>query len=65
MKLNILKLSHLARPRTYEDAPAATLTAEQSLRRSGKGTEGEVLAELRRFYRLTNARKLAHIERVS
>jgi hypothetical protein len=36
---------------------------ELSLRRAGAGTEGEVLAELRRFYRLTNARKLAHIER--
>lgn len=36
---------------------------ERSLRRSGAGTEGEVLTELRRFYRLTNARKLAHIER--
>jgi hypothetical protein len=36
---------------------------EQSLRRRGAGTEGEVLTELRRFYRLSNARKLAHIER--
>lgn len=36
---------------------------ERSLRRSGAGTEGEVLRELRRFYRLTNARKVAHIER--
>ncbi|MGH8287635.1 MAG: hypothetical protein ACREV7_01210 [Steroidobacteraceae bacterium] len=36
---------------------------ERSLRRTGSGTEGEVLAELRRFYRLSNARKLAHIER--
>jgi hypothetical protein len=36
---------------------------ERSLRRTGSGTEGEVLAELRRFYRFTNARKLAHIER--
>jgi 60 kDa SS-A/Ro ribonucleoprotein len=34
MKLNILKLSHLARPRTHEGAPAAVITAEQSLRRS-------------------------------
>jgi hypothetical protein len=34
MKLNILKLSHLARPRTHEGAPAAILTAEQTLRRS-------------------------------
>ncbi len=38
---------------------------EQSLRRSdgGSGAEGEVLTELRRFYRLSNARKVAHIER--
>jgi len=36
---------------------------ERSLRRRGAGTEGEVLTELRRFYRLSNARKLAHIER--
>ncbi len=36
---------------------------EQSLRRSQRGSEGEVLAELRRFYRLSNARKVAHIER--
>jgi 60 kDa SS-A/Ro ribonucleoprotein len=40
MKLNILKLSHLARPidgprpRTYEGAPALVLTPEQNLRRS-------------------------------
>lgn len=39
MKLNILKLSHLAfltpaRPRTHEGAPAAVLTPEQALRRS-------------------------------
>ena len=34
MKLNILKLSHLARPRTHEGAPAAIITAEQALRRS-------------------------------
>src|SRR5580704_2375584 len=34
MKLNILKLSHLARPRTHEGAPAAILTTEQALRRS-------------------------------
>jgi hypothetical protein len=33
---------------------------EQSLR---EHAEGAVLAELRRFYRLTNTRKLAHIER--
>jgi hypothetical protein len=36
---------------------------ERSLRRSDAGSEGEVLAELRRFYRLSNARKLAHIDR--
>src|SRR6185312_12516518 len=35
---------------------------ERSLRRNGAGTEGEVLRELRRFYRLSNARKLAHID---
>src|SRR5246127_2175568 len=34
MKLNILKLAHLVRPRTHEGAPAAILTAEQALRRS-------------------------------
>ena len=34
MKLNILKLSHLARPRTHERAPAPVLTPEQQLRRS-------------------------------
>jgi len=34
MKLTIIKLSHLARPRTHERAPAAVLTPEQSLRRS-------------------------------
>jgi hypothetical protein len=36
---------------------------ERSLRRSAAGTEDEVLRELRRFYRLSNSRKLAHIER--
>src|SRR5579871_3753247 len=34
VRLNVLKLSHLARPRTHEGAPAAVLTAEQALRRS-------------------------------
>jgi hypothetical protein len=34
MKLNILKLAHLARPRTHEGATATILTAEQALRRS-------------------------------
>jgi len=33
MKLNILKLAHLARPRTHEGAPAAIITPEQALRR--------------------------------
>jgi hypothetical protein len=37
---------------------------EQRLRSAAHG-EREVLAELRRFYRLTNARKRAHIERTS
>ena len=36
---------------------------EQSLRGARRESDGEVLAELRRFYRLTNLRKLAHIER--
>jgi hypothetical protein len=40
---------------------------EQSLRAQGGRSQGEargeVLAELRRFYRLTNARKVAHIRR--
>jgi hypothetical protein len=36
---------------------------EQSLRGARGDSGGEVLAELRRFYRLTNTRKLAHIER--
>jgi 60 kDa SS-A/Ro ribonucleoprotein len=34
MRLNILKLSHLARPRTHEGAPAAVISAEQALRRT-------------------------------
>jgi 60 kDa SS-A/Ro ribonucleoprotein len=34
MKLNILKLSHLVRPRTHEGAPAAVISDEQALRRS-------------------------------
>jgi hypothetical protein len=33
MKLNILKLSHLARPRTHEGAPAVAVTPELALRR--------------------------------
>jgi hypothetical protein len=36
---------------------------EQSLRDARGDSGGEVLAELRRFYRLTNSRKRAHIER--
>jgi hypothetical protein len=36
---------------------------EQSLRGAQGRSQVEVLAELRRFYRLTNARKLAHIQR--
>ncbi len=36
---------------------------EQSLRGARAAADREVLAELRRFYRLTNARKVAHIER--
>jgi hypothetical protein len=36
---------------------------EQSLRGGRGDSQGEVLAELRRFYRLTNFRKRAHIER--
>jgi hypothetical protein len=36
---------------------------EHSLRGSRGDSDGEVLAELRRFYRLTNTRKVAHIER--
>jgi hypothetical protein len=38
---------------------------ERSLRGARGDSEGEVLAELRRFYRLTNARKVAHIERTA
>lgn len=36
---------------------------DRSLRASPRALEHAVLAELRRFYRLTDARKLAHIER--
>jgi hypothetical protein len=36
---------------------------EQSLREAHGDSNGAVLAELRRFYRLTNTRKMAHIER--
>ena len=34
MRLNILKLSHLARPRTHEGAPAVRVSPELALRRS-------------------------------
>jgi hypothetical protein len=36
---------------------------EQSLRGGRADSEAEVLAQLRRFYRLTNAQKMEHIER--
>ena len=36
---------------------------ERSLSAPGRDSEQQVLAELRRFYRLSDARKLAHIER--
>jgi hypothetical protein len=38
---------------------------EQSLRDAQGRSQVQVLAELRRFYRLTNARKLAHIQRTA
>jgi len=38
---------------------------EQSLRDAQGRSQDEVLAELRRFYRLTNARKVAHIRRTA
>jgi hypothetical protein len=38
---------------------------EQSLRDARGRSQAEVLTELRRFYRLTNARKVAHIQRTS
>jgi hypothetical protein len=51
---------------------AATRHAEKfcrrlagSLKQSREEIEKEVLAELRRFYRLTDARKVAHIERLA
>jgi hypothetical protein len=37
----------------------------QSLSESRSAMENGVLAELRRFYRLTDARKVAHIERMA
>src|SRR5438270_964007 len=38
---------------------------ERSLRGTRDLSQAEVLTELRRFYRLTNARKVAHIERTA
>jgi hypothetical protein len=38
---------------------------EQSLRGARGRSQAEIMAELRRFYRLTNARKVAHIERTA
>jgi len=38
---------------------------EQSLRGARGRSQAEVLTELRRFYRLTNARKMAHIQRTA
>jgi hypothetical protein len=38
---------------------------EQSLRDARGRSQAEVLTELRRFYRLTNARKVAHIQRTA
>lgn len=38
---------------------------EQSLRDARGQSQAPVLAELRRFYRLTNARKVAHIQRTA
>ncbi len=37
----------------------------QSLRGARSAADREVLAELRRFYRLTNARKVEHIDRIA
>ena len=34
MKLNVLKLSHLVRPRTHEGTPAVAVSPELALRRS-------------------------------
>jgi hypothetical protein len=38
---------------------------ERSLRGARDSSQAEVLTELRRFYRLTNARKVAHIQRTA
>lgn len=38
---------------------------ERSLRGARDASQAEVLTELRRFYRLTNARKVAHIQRTA
>jgi hypothetical protein len=37
---------------------------EQSLRNARGRSDAQVLAELRRFYRLTTARKVAHIRQM-
>ncbi|HEY6926478.1 MAG TPA: hypothetical protein VI653_23540 [Steroidobacteraceae bacterium] len=63
--------SRLARGREamYRDASRYAEKFCRRLEHSLRGARGEsggaVLAELRRFYRLTNARKLAHIERTA
>lgn len=55
------------RERLYQEASRYAEKFCRRLERSLRGARGvsggEVLAELRRFYRLTNARKRAHIER--
>ena len=38
---------------------------ERTLRGGRERSQAEVLTELRRFYRLTNARKVAHIQRTA
>ncbi len=38
---------------------------ERSLRGARGGSQADVLTELRRFYRLSNARKMAHIQRTA
>ncbi len=48
-----------ARPADMRRSSAAGSSSRCAAR--GAGTEGEVLSELRRFYRLSNARKVAHI----
>jgi hypothetical protein len=57
------------RENLYREASRYAEKFCRRLERSLRGTRGRsqagVLAELRRFYRLTNARKLAHIERTA